>query len=91
MSMAARNEIWRSPARRARVAWHFCAVAGFCALSIAPAWAQAPPEWSQVLERLDRLETQNRELTAEVRALRSELAAAHGGQPDEEPPVASSN
>ncbi len=32
----------------------------------------------QILERLDRLEQQNRELAAEVGALRKELAAAHG-------------
>jgi hypothetical protein len=39
------------------------------------AGAQAPsPEMQQVLQRLDRLETQNRELTDEVRALREQLA-----------------
>jgi hypothetical protein len=41
--------------------------------------AQAPPEDSsalrQIIERLDRLERQNRELTEEVHALRQELAA----------------
>jgi hypothetical protein len=44
--------------------------------------AQTPAEDSsavrQILERLDRLEQQNRELTEEVRALRRDLAASHG-------------
>lgn len=41
----------------------------------------------QILERLDHLEQQNRELTAEVGALRKELAAARGG-PQSAPTVA---
>jgi uncharacterized membrane protein len=38
----------------------------------------------QILDRLDRLEAQNQALTAEVRALREQLAA-RGGQPAPEP------
>jgi hypothetical protein len=38
--------------------------------------AQQPPELKQVIDRLDRLEAQNRELMAEIRALREQLAAA---------------
>ncbi len=47
----------------------------------AAAVAQTPPENSalqQVLERLDRLERQNRQLTEEIHALRHELAASPG-------------
>ena len=36
--------------------------------------AQSTPEMGQVLDRLQRLEDQNRELTAEIRALRQQLA-----------------
>lgn len=39
--------------------------------------AQNTPEMRQVLERLDRLEKDNQELTEEVRALRRELQMAH--------------
>ncbi|MGH9647850.1 MAG: hypothetical protein ACRD4E_13655, partial [Bryobacteraceae bacterium] len=37
--------------------------------------AQQPQELKQVIERLDRLEAQNRDLMAEIRALRQQLAA----------------
>lgn len=40
--------------------------------------AQTPSEFQQILERLDRLENDNRGLLAEVRALRQELAASRG-------------
>ncbi|HEX8986072.1 MAG TPA: hypothetical protein VF767_11580 [Bryobacteraceae bacterium] len=43
--------------------------------------AQAPAELRQVLERLDRLEEQNRALIEEVRALRQELSASHPAEP----------
>jgi hypothetical protein len=52
------------------MARRLAAVAGFCAISIGPAWSQASPELRQILERLDRLEAQNQALTAEVHALR---------------------
>ena len=39
------------------------------------AQAQPAPELQQVLDRLDRLETQNRELMTELRALRQQLAS----------------
>ncbi len=55
---------------------------GFLATSAA---AQTTSEDSatlrQILERLDRIEQQNRELTAEVGALQKELAASRGGAP----------
>lgn len=39
------------------------------------------PEIQQIMERLNRLEQQNRDLSEQVRALRQELAAAHGQPP----------
>jgi hypothetical protein len=46
--------------------------------------AQQPAELSTVIDRLDRLEAQNRELMAEIRALRLQLAAS---QPVSSEPV----
>ena len=40
--------------------------------------AQTKSEFQQILDRLDRVETENRGLAAEVRALRQELAASRG-------------
>ena len=40
--------------------------------------AQQSPELKEVIDRLDRLEAQNRDLMAEIRALRQQLAS---GQP----------
>ncbi len=44
--------------------------------------AQPSPEMQQILERLDRIESQNRELMTEVQALRQQLDAAKAAQPD---------
>ncbi len=57
-----------------------------CALPmlLMPGWlaGQTPsPEIRQILERLDRLEQENRALTEEVRQLRQDLAAARGQPP----------
>jgi hypothetical protein len=84
MSMSARNEVRLPPRRQVGTVWRLGAIAGLCALSIAPAWSQASPELRQILDRLDRLEAQNQALTAEVHALREQLAA-RGGQPAPEP------
>jgi hypothetical protein len=46
--------------------------------------AQSPAEYKQILERLDRLEQQNRELLQQVAALRQELAASRGA-PEAQP------
>ena len=46
------------------------------AASFLRAQAPATPDLQQILQRLDRLEEQNRELMTEVRALREQLAAA---------------
>ena len=54
-------------------------------------FAQGQPEIQQILDRLQRLEDQNRELTAEIHALRQLLsqrdAAAHPGETTPEPVV----
>jgi len=47
--------------------------------------AQQSPELQQVIQRLDRLEAQNRDLMEEIRALRQQLAA---GQPTPAPEAA---
>ncbi|HVX66304.1 MAG TPA: cell division protein ZapB [Bryobacteraceae bacterium] len=44
--------------------------------------AQAPADLQQVLERLDRLEQQNRALVEEVRALRQQLSEARTPEPN---------
>ena len=51
-------------------------------LLIIPAavYAQEKSDLEQILERMDRLEQQNRELAAEVRALRSELSDSFGAR-----------
>ena len=59
-----------------------CTVAIFFALGAA---AQSGPELRQILDRLDRLEAQNRELAAEVEKLKTELAAAHDDVPASAP------
>ena len=43
--------------------------------------AQEKSEFQQIIDRLDRLEQENRSLTSEVRALRAELAVAHPNSP----------
>src|ERR1700693_4921063 len=68
----ARN--WRSSYMRklsCLVSWQLLAACAAGSLS-----AQQPPELKQVIDRLDRLEAQNRELMAEIRALREQLATA---------------
>jgi hypothetical protein len=44
--------------------------------------AQQPPDLKQVIDRLDRLEAQNQELMAEIRALREQLAAGPAAAPE---------
>jgi hypothetical protein len=76
---------FRNLPRRSRAALIFPFV-------VATAAAQTPAEDSsavrQILERLDRLEQQNRELTEEVRALRRDLAVSHGSSESAQPKTA---
>ena len=44
--------------------------------------AQSSPDLKQVIDRLDKLEAQNRDLMTEIRALRMQLAAGQPGGPD---------
>ena len=55
---------------------HFRRVALLAALLPGLLPAQTPAEFQQILERLDRLEKQNRELVDQVKALRQELAVS---------------
>src|SRR5882724_2532311 len=50
--------------------------------------AQQQPDLRQVIERLDRLESQNRELMTEIVALRQQLAAAQPTPADAGQPAA---
>ena len=52
--------------------------------------AQEKSEFQQILERLDRLETENRNLSAEVHALRDQLAASRGAPASQQAPPAAS-
>jgi len=60
--------------RQGAVAAALASVLLFCAL---PASAQPSPDLREILNRLDRLEQDNKSLTDEVRALRKELADLH--------------
>jgi hypothetical protein len=44
--------------------------------------AQPSPELQQILERLDRIESQNRELMSEIQALRQQLDTTKAAQPE---------
>ena len=64
-----------------------CALLLLCAPCIMS--AQPSPELQQILQRLDRIESQNRELMAEVQALRQQLDAAKAPPaPAESAPIA---
>ena len=49
--------------------------------------AQQKSDLQQILDRLDRIEQENKTLTDEVRALRAELASSRGATPPTEPPI----
>jgi len=55
----------------------------FCIGLLWPAWAgaQQTPEINRILERLDKLEQENRALAEQVQQLKSELAASHPDVP----------
>jgi len=52
-----------------------------CLLAPGGLAAQSSPEMGEIMNRLERLERQNRELTEEVHQLRQELASARGQTP----------
>lgn len=73
-----------SPRAAAKVAGTLAAVWLVCGM---PVQAQTSTEMRQILERLERLEEQNRALAAEVHALRAELAAGARREPPPAPAV----
>lgn len=75
MQTQAPIETRRPPRRRSLAAWALCPLAAMWILSARPAPAQTA-DMQKILERLDRLEEQNKALAAEVQALRDQLAAA---------------
>jgi hypothetical protein len=58
-----------------------------CACLPMAASAQSGPDLQRILERLDRLEKQNQELTSEIRELRQQLDAAQAPAAAETPPA----
>ncbi len=85
METQALNERRRVRRRLAGAAQALCTGAAVCLLSSSPSPAQTSGDTQKILDRLDRLEEQNRALTAEVQALRQELAAAQAATPTPTP------
>ena len=81
------SAIWRCRHGLPRMIGNLLFVIGMFVISGVPAPAQSPDAVRQILDRLDRLEAQNRELLDEVHSLRDELAAARGNQPATGPSV----
>jgi len=80
METQALIETPRVSRKRSLAAWVLGPVAAVWLLSATPAPAQTA-DMQKILERLDRLEEQNKALAAEVQALRDQLAAAHAPEP----------
>src|SRR5260370_3507977 len=49
--------------------------------------AQSTPDFKQILERLDRVESENRELREQVRELREQMRASAAPAPEEKPKI----
>jgi hypothetical protein len=64
---------WRTSVAMSGDAARTSACATLLCLSASLANAQPPPDMQRILERLDRIEAQNRELMSEVQALRQQL------------------
>ena len=90
MSTQALNEIRRARRRPAVAVPMACACAAllFFPSACPSASAQTTPDMQAIVERLDRLEQQNRTLTEEIRALRQELASARAAKAPEAAPAA---
>ena len=67
-----------------------CRTPAIILLAAASASAQTAAETQKILDRLDRLESENRRLSEEITALRSELSAARARSPVPDPPPAAS-
>jgi hypothetical protein len=80
METQALTETRRVSRKRGLAARGLCAVAVMWLVFAAPAPAETA-DMQKILERLDRLEEQNKALAAEVRSLRDELAAARAAAP----------
>jgi hypothetical protein len=89
METQALIETRRVSHKRALAAWAAGPVAAMWLLSAAPAPAQTT-DMQKILERLDRLEEQNKALAAEVRSLRDRLEAARAPEPPPSQPAAAS-
>ena len=75
------NDSRRAPRVAARIAGGVAAGLALWLSWGTPAQAQTSDDMRQILERLNRLEEQNRALAAEVRELRNELAATRAPEP----------
>ena len=76
----------KSPEMPARIAWKLRGLVLVSLLLAAPrVQAQTAAELHGILDRLERLEAQNRELAAEVARLRDELAASRADPPQPAP------
>jgi hypothetical protein len=81
MRIAYFNDSRRAPRAVARVTGGVVAGLALWLVWGTPAQAQTSAETRQILERLNRLEEENRALAAEVRALRNELADTRAKEP----------
>ncbi len=82
---------FRGPSQPARGRLYLWALGLCAALAWVPAAAaQTTPEVREILERLDRVEAQNRALMAKIDALESELAKAHADSTNSSGPAAPS-
>lgn len=80
---------FRDSSRRPRGRWGRLRgwVSAACLAWAIPSHAQVPADLQAILARLERLEEQNRALSAELQAVRDELAAVRGKQAEEHPSV----
>ncbi len=85
MRRPSRSDCLRPDPERAGWARRVFAAAALVLVFSVASPGQTPGETRQILQRLERLEEQNRALQEEVRALKERLSAANGSQPVQEP------